>query len=92
MPEVAFVVVDPLLFAPDYPVDSVRRATAFLDIGDDEEIFILAICTIPAEPDEPTANFVAPIGIGRDCRRGAQVVLHDSGFDARVRFLASGSQ
>ena len=87
MPEVAFVVIDPLLFAPEYPVESVRRATAFLDIAPDEEIFILAICTIPAAPAEPTANFLAPIAVGRDCRRGAQVVLHDSGFDARIRFM-----
>jgi flagellar assembly factor FliW len=86
-PEVAFVVIDPLLFAPHYPVESVRRATAFLDIGPDEEIFILALCTIPAAPEAPTANFLAPIGVGRDCRRGAQVVLHDSGFDARFHFL-----
>lgn len=90
MPEVAFVVIDPLLFAPDYPLESVRKATGFLGIDPDEEIIVLAICTIPPEPAEPTANFLAPIGIGRRCRKGAQVVLHDSGHDARVPFLKMG--
>jgi flagellar assembly factor FliW len=86
-PEIAFVVLDPLLFVPDYPVESVRRATGFLGIDPDEEIFVLAICTVPPAPGEPTANFLAPIGIGRTCRRGAQVVLHDSGFDSRERIF-----
>lgn len=85
--DLAFVVVDPLAFIPDYPVDQVRRAIAFCELDDDEEIAVLAICSVPPSPAEPTANFLAPLGIGLRSRRGAQIVLHDCGFDTRMAFL-----
>lgn len=87
VPSLAFVVIDPLTFIPDYPVEQVRRAIAFCELEDDEEIAVLAICSVPPAPDEPTANFLAPLGIGLRSRRGAQIVLHDCGFDTRMPFL-----
>lgn len=87
LPDLAFVVVDPLHFIPDYPVDQVRRAIAFCELDEDEEIAVLAICSVPPAPAEPTANFLAPLGIGLRSRRGAQIVLHDCGFDTRMTFL-----
>lgn len=88
VPELAFVVIDPVAFAADYPVAQVRKQIAFCELADDEEIAVLAICTVPPPPDEPTANFLAPIGIGLRSRRGAQIVLHDCGFETRQRFLS----
>jgi len=88
IPALAFVVVDPVSFIPDYPVEQVRRAIAFCELEDDEEIAVLAICSVPPAPDEPTANFLAPLGIGLRSRRGAQIVLHDCGFDTRMAFLS----
>ena len=85
--ELAFVVIDPTAFTRDYPVEQVRKAIAFVELEPDEEIAVLAICTVPPAPDEPTANFLAPLGIGLRSRRGAQIVLHDCGFDTRVPFL-----
>jgi flagellar assembly factor FliW len=86
-PDLAFVVIDPLAFVPDYPVENVRKAIAFCELEPDEEVAVLAICTVPPAPEEPTANFLAPLGIGLRSRRGAQIVLHDCGFDTRVPFL-----
>lgn len=85
--DLAFVVIDPTGFVADYPIDQVRKAIAFCELEPDEEIAVLAICTVPPAPDEPTANFLAPLGIGLRSRRGAQIVLHDCGFDTRVPFL-----
>lgn len=86
-PELAFVVIDPLLFVEDYPLDSVRRSAAFAGIDPEEDLVLLVICTVPAQPAEPTANFMAPIGVGRQSRRGAQVVMHDSGLGSAQPFL-----
>jgi len=44
---------------------------------------VLAICTLAAAPEQPTANLLAPVAIGRQSRRGAQVVLHDAAYDSR---------
>jgi flagellar assembly factor FliW len=87
MPELAFVVIDPLDFKPDFPLEPVRRSASFAGIDPNEELVVLVICTVPPPPDEPTANFLAPIGIGRESRRGAQVVLHDSGMVSTEPFL-----
>jgi flagellar assembly factor FliW len=87
VPELAFVVIDVLAFVPDYPVADVRKALAFCDIAPDEELAVLAICRVPPPPDEPTANFQAPIGVGLRSRRGAQILLHDSGFSMSMAFL-----
>lgn len=87
LPELAFVVIDPLGVDADYPVDNVHRGLTFLRLDPTEEVMLLVICTVPAAPSEPTANMLAPIGIGVQSRRGAQVVLHDTKYKARQPFL-----
>jgi len=85
----AFVVIDPVVADADYPADSVRRHLGFLDLEEDEEVVVIAICTVPPRPATPTVNLLAPIGIGVSSRRGAQVVLHETKYEARVPFLGS---
>jgi flagellar assembly factor FliW len=86
-PDLAFIVVDPLTLKPDLPLDAVRRSASFAGIDPDEELIVLAICTVPPPPDPPTANFLAPIGIGRRSRRGAQVALYFSNMGIAEPFL-----
>ncbi len=81
------MVVEPQAFHPDYPVDLVRRAVEFVGLEEGEELGVLAICTVPPAPGKPTANLLAPIGVGVTSRKGAQVVLHETGFGAREPFL-----
>lgn len=86
-PEVVFVVIDPLLVDPEYPADQVRPALAFCELDADEDVAVLVICSIPAPPTEATVNLLAPIGIGLRSRRGAQIVIHERGFDVRTPLL-----
>jgi flagellar assembly factor FliW len=65
----------------------VKKSLDFLGLPDNEELAVVVICTVPPAPAEPTANFMAPIGIGLDSRRGAQVVLHDTPYQPREPFL-----
>ncbi len=85
-PDLAFIVLDPLEVAPDFPLDLVRRSASFAGIDPDEELVVLVICTV-TQTEEPTANFLSPIGIGKNSRRGAQVVMHESGFGPTETFL-----
>jgi carbon storage regulator CsrA len=78
-----FAVIDVVRFVPEYPVDAVRKSMGFVGLEGDEPIDVLAICTLAAAPEQPTANLLAPVAIGRKSRRGAQVVLHDAAYDAR---------
>jgi flagellar assembly factor FliW len=79
----AFVVMDPLLVAPDYPLPAVQEVATRLGIERDEPLAVAAIVTIPAPPARPTVNLLAPLAMGMRSRRGAQVVLHDSPFQVR---------
>ena len=88
-PDLAFVVIDVAAFMPDYPFADVRHALGFCDLEPDEELAVLAICFVPPPPQEPTANFQAPLGIGLRSRRGAQVLLHATGLEMQMPFLPS---
>jgi flagellar assembly factor FliW len=77
-PAVELLAVDVLRLCPDYPVDQVRRSLAFLRLRDDEPLLVLALCTVPAGSEPATANLLAPVAVGLESRRAAQIVLHDS--------------
>ena len=81
-----FLVIDPLLVDPHYPLEEVRRAMGEigLEVGPDEPLAVAAVVAIPPEPEPPTANLLAPIVVEVTSRRGAQVILHDSGYGTRV--------
>lgn len=87
LPDLAFVVIDPLLIDPDYPMDRIRDELSFLGLDSSEELIVLGICTVPPSPAQPTVNMLAPIGIGLQSRQGAQVILHDARYQARQSFL-----
>jgi flagellar assembly factor FliW len=83
-PAVELLAVDVMRLHPDYPVDQVRRSLAFLRLHDDEPILVLALCTVPASPEPATANLLAPLAIGLQSRRAAQIVLHDPRWSDRT--------
>ncbi len=85
-PDLALIVIDPLAVAPDFPLDLVRRSASFAGIDPDEDLVVLVVCTV-SQTEEPTANFLSPIGIGKTSRLGAQVVVHESGFGSQEKFL-----
>lgn len=77
-PAVELLAVDVLRLCPDYPVEQVRRSLAFLRLRDDEPLLVLALCTVPPGSEPATANLLAPVAVGLESRRAAQIVLHDS--------------
>ena len=85
----AFVVIDPLLAEPEYPLDPIRTQLKSLGFIGEEEIIVLGICTVPAPPNPPSVNLMAPIGIGLESRQGAQIIMHELGYTARHEFLNS---
>lgn len=82
-PSLELLAVDVLRLHRDYPVDQVRRGLGFLHLHEDEPLLVLALCTVPGEPEPATANLLAPIGVGTRSRRAAQIVLHDARWSDR---------
>jgi flagellar assembly factor FliW len=74
---VAFILINPFLFRPDYEVNIDNEDLLEIDISDPEKVLIFSIITIPADGGPMTANLQGPLVINRDTRYGRQVVLTD---------------
>jgi len=76
IPELAFVVIDPSVFFPDYKPKIPPEACKELHLETNDEVCYLAIVTIPKEdPGNLTANLLGPIVINVERRLAKQVVL-----------------
>lgn len=83
-PELAFVVIDPLIFRPEYRSALLPEEMKELEIESSDSLVVLAILTIPQEdPLKLTANLMAPLVINSKTRKGKQIVLSDLNYSHR---------
>jgi len=88
-PAVAFVLIDPRTFRPDYQVDIDREQVAVLELEDEADAVVMAIVTVPeGNPEGMTANLQAPIVFNPKKRLGCQVVLPEGPWRIRHSILA----
>ncbi|NPB09663.1 MAG: flagellar assembly protein FliW [Thermodesulfobacteria bacterium] len=84
VPELAFVVVDPKLFFPDYHPKLPLEAKKELHLHEDDELCFLTIVTIPKEnPEEMTVNLLGPIAVNVSRKLAKQVVLDSRRYPLR---------
>ena len=86
-PALAFLVVEPHLFFPDYQVKLSADDRKVLDLGADEDFAVANLVVIPDDPSQMTVNLMGPLVMNADKRLGKQMVLHDSGYSTRQRLL-----
>lgn len=86
--QVAFVLVSPFLFRPDYEIDISNDELAGIGITSPEKALIFSIVTIPADGTPMTANLQGPLVINRDTRTGKQAVLADNRWKTRHDIMA----
>ena len=81
----AFVLIDPLIFKPDYEFEIVPEDTAALELGNASEgIQTLVVVNISnGSSMEITANLLAPIVFNVSHRRAKQIVLYQSQYSHR---------
>ena len=85
--QVAFVLVSPFLFRPDYEVNISNEELAEIGILSPEKALIFTIVTIP--PDGPmTANLQGPLVINRDTRTGKQAIMSDVRWKTKHDIMA----
>ncbi|AEH44337.1 protein of unknown function DUF180 [Thermodesulfatator indicus DSM 15286] len=76
VPELAFVVINPELFFPDYRPEIPEEARKELHIKSNDELGFLTIVTIPKEnPADITVNLLGPIAVNIPRKLAKQVVL-----------------
>jgi flagellar assembly factor FliW len=77
--QVAFVLINPFLFKPDYELDVNDDEMKEIGIINPEtEALIFSVVTIPQDGSPMTANLQGPLIINRKTRIGKQAVLTDT--------------
>jgi flagellar assembly factor FliW len=78
LPELAFVLIDPFLFRPDYSLDVDDEVLGEIDVKNPNEVLVFAVVTVPPDGSAVTANLMGPLIINKTNRKGMQTVLPDS--------------
>lgn len=81
--EMAFVVISPLSFRPDYMVEVTEEEVANLKLTNAEDAVISVIVTIPMDPKKMSANLKAPLVFNLNNRTGKQIILKDSQYQTK---------
>ncbi|APJ04303.1 flagellar assembly protein FliW [Silvanigrella aquatica] len=82
-PTMAFIVISPLSFRPDYMVEVTEEEVATLKLTNPNDAVISVIVTIPMDPKKMSANLKAPLVFNLSNRVGKQVVLKDPQYQTK---------
>jgi len=89
-PMLAFVIMSPFLFKPDYVVD-VENVLMEMSWNEGEKQYNLelyVIVNIPkGEPDKMTANLIGPILINDEARQAVQMVISNSPYSHKFPLI-----
>jgi flagellar assembly factor FliW len=85
--KVAFILINPFLFRPDYELNIDDEQLKEIGISDPAKALIFAICTIPAN-GPMTANLQGPIVVNRENMKASQVILTDTRWMTKHDVLA----
>jgi len=86
--QVAFILVNPFLFRPDYEVNISNEELAEIGIHSPQKALIFSIVTVPQDGGPMTANLQGPLVINRDSGTGKQAVLSDSRWKTKHDIMA----
>lgn len=83
----AFVLINPYLFVPDYNLNIPQRDWDVIASGPNEDFLTFAIVTIPSNPEEMTANLQGPIVINPKNHTAVQAISLDEQYTIRHPIL-----
>ena len=86
--QVAFVLINPFLFRPDYEMDIDNEELHRIGISDPGKALIFSIVTILSGGSPMTANLQGPLVINRETKQGIQAILTDSRWKTKHDILA----
>jgi flagellar assembly factor FliW len=92
-PALAFLVVDPAAYVPDYAPEVSDQTAKELALSDGAAHLVLVTASIPpGQPEEMTINLLAPIVVNASLRVGMQVVLEDAAYTIKYRVFEKADQ
>ena len=84
---IAFVLINPLLFKPEYMVEVTEAEVADLELDNEEDAIISVIITMPSNPQNMTANLKAPLVFNLKNRKGKQIILNNAEYTTRHNIM-----
>ena len=85
--EIAFVLINPFIFRPDYEIDIPDEELNEIGIDSYEDVLVFAIVTIPEDQRKMTANLQGPIIINKKQRIGRQAIASNPKWKVRHQIL-----
>mgnify|MGYP006292921775 CR=1 FL=1 len=85
--EVAFILINPFLFRPDYNIDVPDEDLEEIGITDPRQALVFTIVTIPENQSKMTANLQGPIIINKDSRQGRQSISTNTKWNVKHLIL-----
>ncbi|MBN4056907.1 flagellar assembly protein FliW [bacterium AH-315-J21] len=82
-PELAFLMINPTLFFPDYSIEVNPKEVEDIGVVDGSEVETYAIVTVPNDAKKMTANLQGPIVINMFTKQAKQLVLANSRHSVR---------
>jgi flagellar assembly factor FliW len=86
-PNLAFVMIDPFIFFPDYEVVLAREDLDALEVEELGSLAVFSVVVIPENPEDMTANLRGPVLINVEKRIARQVVLNDERYSPHQPIL-----
>ncbi len=81
--DLAFIVTDPLFFRSDYHLEVRRSELSVISPVSADELVVSVIMTVPSDPQEMSANLLAPLIFNMSNRMAMQYVLTDHRYPVR---------
>lgn len=87
--QIAFILINPLIFRPDYDPSVVNNELEEIGLSDkdDENLLLFSIVTIPADQSRMTGNLQGPIIINKDTKIGRQFISTCSDWKVRHNII-----
>lgn len=86
-PDLAFVVINPYSFKPDYDVEVDDSQVEVLDIKDTQKVLVYNVVVIPEDIKKISANMKYPVLINTENKKGKQVPLEKDEYEIRHYIL-----
>ena len=86
-PAVAFLVVNPRVFYPDYKIEVNSKEIAELKVACVETVETYVIATVPDDPRQMSVNLQGPIIINTANNKAKQLILVNSDYQIAHRIL-----
>ncbi|MBN2712907.1 MAG: flagellar assembly protein FliW [Planctomycetes bacterium] len=90
-PELAFVICEAQLIVPEYKVLIGEKERATLQLNKVEDGVVCLILTIPANPQEATANLLGPVVMNSENRIGMQMVLVNPEYSTKYKIFTQNT-